>query len=72
MTFAARPYAAKRPAVRKRGSTLTFVERDVGDVLLAWDNEAFLAVNELGKGKFQIVGPSISILAAFQGGRAKK
>lgn len=46
-----------------RGSTLTFVERGVGDVLLAWENEAFLAVNKLGKGKFQIIVPSISILA---------
>jgi sulfate/thiosulfate transport system substrate-binding protein len=46
-----------------RGSTLTFVERGVGDVLLAWENEAFLAVNELGKDKFQIVVPSLSILA---------
>ncbi|HEY3414412.1 MAG TPA: sulfate ABC transporter substrate-binding protein [Armatimonadota bacterium] len=46
-----------------RGSTTTFVERGIGDVLLAWENEAFLAVNELGKDKFQIVVPSISILA---------
>jgi sulfate/thiosulfate transport system substrate-binding protein len=46
-----------------RGSTLTFTERGVGDVLLAWENEAFLAVNELGKDKFQIVVPSLSILA---------
>jgi sulfate transport system substrate-binding protein len=46
-----------------RGSTLTFVDRGVGDVLLAWENEAFLAVNELGKDKFDIVVPSISILA---------
>lgn len=46
-----------------RGATLTFVERGVGDVLLAWENEAFLAVNKLGKDKFQIVVPSISILA---------
>ena len=46
-----------------RGSTTTFVERGQGDVLLAWENEAFLAVNQLGKGKFEIVVPSISILA---------
>ena len=46
-----------------RGSTNTFVQRGVGDVLLAWENEAFLAVNELGKDKFEIVTPSVSILA---------
>ncbi|XHS00879.1 sulfate ABC transporter substrate-binding protein [Sphingomonas sp. DBB INV C78] len=46
-----------------RGSTTTFVQRGQGDVLLAWENEAFLAVNQLGKGKFDIVVPSISILA---------
>ena len=46
-----------------RGSTTTFVQRGQGDVLLAWENEAFLAVNELGKGKFEIVVPSLSILA---------
>jgi sulfate transport system substrate-binding protein len=46
-----------------RGATTTFVERGQGDVLLAWENEAFLAVNELGKGKFEIVVPSVSILA---------
>jgi sulfate transport system substrate-binding protein len=46
-----------------RGSTVTFVERDVGDVLLAWENEAFLAQREFGKDKFEIVVPSISILA---------
>ncbi|MGB6662227.1 MAG: sulfate ABC transporter substrate-binding protein [Xanthobacteraceae bacterium] len=46
-----------------RGSTITFVDRGVGDVLLAWENEAFLAVNELGKDKFDIVVPSLSILA---------
>lgn len=46
-----------------RGATTTFVQRGQGDVLLAWENEAFLAVNELGKGKFDIVVPSISILA---------
>jgi sulfate/thiosulfate transport system substrate-binding protein len=46
-----------------RGSTTTFVERGIGDVLLAWENEAFLAINELGKGQFEIVVPSVSILA---------
>ena len=46
-----------------RGSTTTFVQRGQGDVLLAWENEAFLAVNQLGKGKFDIVVPSVSILA---------
>jgi sulfate/thiosulfate transport system substrate-binding protein len=46
-----------------RGSTVTFVERGLGDVLLAWENEAFLAVKELGPHKFDIVAPSISILA---------
>lgn len=46
-----------------RGSTTTFVERGIGDVLLAWENEAFLAQKELGAGKFEIVVPSLSILA---------
>jgi sulfate transport system substrate-binding protein len=46
-----------------RGSTNTFVQRGLGDVLLAWENEAFLSINELGKGKFEIVIPSLSILA---------
>lgn len=46
-----------------RGSTTTFVERGIGDVLIAWENEAFLAVNELGQDKFEIVVPSVSILA---------
>ncbi len=46
-----------------RGSTTTFVQRGIGDVLLAWENEAFLAVNELGPDKFEIVVPSLSILA---------
>ena len=46
-----------------RGSTTTFAERDIGDVLLAWENEAFLAVNELGPDKFEIVVPPISIQA---------
>jgi sulfate/thiosulfate-binding protein len=46
-----------------RGSTITFVERNVGDVLIAWENEAFLSLNEFGKDKFEIVVPSVSILA---------
>jgi len=46
-----------------RGSTITFTERGIGDVLISWENEAFLAVQELGPGKFDIVVPSISILA---------
>jgi sulfate transport system substrate-binding protein len=46
-----------------RGSTTTFVQRQIGDVLLAWENEAFLAINELGKDQFEIVVPSVSILA---------
>jgi sulfate transport system substrate-binding protein len=46
-----------------RGSTTTFVQRGIGDALLAWENEAFLAVNELGKDQFEIVWPSASILA---------
>lgn len=46
-----------------RGSTTTFVERGIGDVLIAWENEAFLAINQLGKDRFEIVIPSLSILA---------
>jgi len=46
-----------------RGSTTTFVERGIGDVLLAWENEALLALKELGPDKFDIVAPSVSILA---------
>jgi sulfate/thiosulfate transport system substrate-binding protein len=46
-----------------RGATTTFVQRGIGDVLLAWENEAYLAVNELGKDKFEIITPSLSILA---------
>jgi len=46
-----------------RGSTTTFVERGIGDVLLAWENEALLSTNELGKDKFEIIYPSLSILA---------
>jgi sulfate/thiosulfate transport system substrate-binding protein len=46
-----------------RGSTTTFVERGIGDVFISWENEAFLAQKELGVGKFEIVVPSLSILA---------
>jgi len=46
-----------------RGSTTTFVQRGIGDVLLAWENEAFLAIQELGPDKFEIVVPSLSTLA---------
>jgi sulfate/thiosulfate transport system substrate-binding protein len=46
-----------------RGSTTTFVQRGIGDVLLAWENEAYLALKELGPGTFDIVYPSVSILA---------
>jgi sulfate/thiosulfate transport system substrate-binding protein len=46
-----------------RGSTTTFVQRGIGDVFLSWENEAFLAVQELGKGELEIVVPSVSILA---------
>jgi sulfate transport system substrate-binding protein len=46
-----------------RGSTTTFVERGQGDVLIAWENEALLSVKELGPSKFDIVVPSVSILA---------
>ena len=46
-----------------RGSTTTFAQRGLGDVLIAWENEAFLAVKEFGKDKLEIVVPSVSILA---------
>jgi sulfate transport system substrate-binding protein len=46
-----------------RGSTTTFAQRGIGDVLLSWENEAFLALNELGKEKVEVVTPAISILA---------
>ena len=46
-----------------RASTITFVQRGIGDVFLSWENEAFLAIEELGKDRFEIVVPSISILA---------
>src|SRR5690606_10972933 len=46
-----------------RGATTTFVERRIGDVLLAWENEALLAVKQLGRGQVEIVVPGTSILA---------
>jgi sulfate transport system substrate-binding protein len=46
-----------------RGATVTFTQRGIGDVLITWENEAYLALRELGPDKFQIVAPSISILA---------
>ncbi|MGQ0621643.1 MAG: sulfate ABC transporter substrate-binding protein [Panacagrimonas sp.] len=46
-----------------RGSTTTFVQRGIGDVLLAWENEAFLSIEEFGADKFEIIVPSLSILA---------
>ena len=46
-----------------RGATTTFVERGLGDVLIAWENEAQLAVNEVGRDRFEIITPSLSILA---------
>ena len=46
-----------------RGATTTFVERGIGDVLLAWENEALLAIKDLGPDKVEIVAPSVSILA---------
>ncbi len=46
-----------------RGSTTTFVERGIGDVLITWENEALLAIKELGPGKVEIITPSLSVLA---------
>lgn len=46
-----------------RGSTTTFTERGIGDVFISWENKAFLALKELGPGKYEIVVPSLSILA---------
>jgi len=46
-----------------RGSTTTFVERGIGDVFISWENEAFLALKELGPDKFELIVPSLSILA---------
>jgi len=66
---AARAYLAKLFAqvpvldTGARGSTITFAQRGLGDVLLAWENEAYLAINEMGPGKFDVIYPSLSILA---------
>jgi sulfate/thiosulfate transport system substrate-binding protein len=46
-----------------RGATTTFVQRGLGDVLIAWENEAFLSLKEFGSDKFEMVNPTISILA---------
>jgi sulfate/thiosulfate transport system substrate-binding protein len=46
-----------------RGSTTTFVEREIGDVLIAWENEALVALKEFGRDKFEVVYPSVSVLA---------
>src|SRR5437016_3967963 len=46
-----------------RGATTTFVQRGIGDVLIAWENEALLSIKEVGKGEFEIVLPSLTILA---------
>jgi sulfate/thiosulfate transport system substrate-binding protein len=46
-----------------RGATTTFVQREMGDVLITWENEAFLALREFGAGKFEVVTPSLSVLA---------
>jgi sulfate transport system substrate-binding protein len=46
-----------------RGASTTFIQRGIGDVLIAWENEAILALNELGKGQFEVIYPSLSILA---------
>src|SRR5439155_6798191 len=46
-----------------RGATTTFVQRGIGDVLIAWENEAILSIKELGRDQFEIIAPSRSILA---------
>jgi sulfate/thiosulfate-binding protein len=46
-----------------RGSTTTFAQRGIGDVLISWENEAFLSLKEFGEDKFDMVVPSVSILA---------
>ena len=46
-----------------RGATTTFVQREIGDVLISWENEAFLAIKEFGQSKFEVITPSLSILA---------
>jgi sulfate transport system substrate-binding protein len=64
-TFVADIYSKHVPVLDTgaRGSTTTFVQRGIGDVLLSWENEAYLALKELGPDKFEIVTPSLSILA---------
>ena len=59
------PVSSRYQAVSevRRGSTTTFVQNGIGDVLLAWENEAFLSIKELGPDKFEIVVPKLSILA---------
>ena len=46
-----------------RGSTVTFVRREIGDVLIAWENEALMAANEVAKGELEVISPSLSVLA---------
>jgi sulfate transport system substrate-binding protein len=46
-----------------RGATTTFVEREIGDVLIAWENEAHMAIKQFGAGKFEVIYPSLSIRA---------
>jgi sulfate/thiosulfate-binding protein len=46
-----------------RGSTTTFIQRGIGDVAISWENEAFLTVNEIGQDQFEVIVPSLSILA---------
>jgi len=45
-----------------RGSTTSFVEREIGDVLITWENEAYMVLDEFGKDKYEIVTPSLSVL----------
>src|SRR5690606_1649315 len=55
-----------------RGSTNTFVQNKVGDVLIAWENEALLSLKEFGAGEYEIVVPSVSILAEVKVGIVDK
>lgn len=59
---ASQTYSAGR-ILLPAGAATTFVQRRIGDVLLAWENEVFLAINEFGKDKLDLVTPSVSILA---------
>jgi len=52
-----------------RGATTSFVEREIGDVLITWENEAYLVLREFGADKFEIVTPSLSILTERGHGR---